>query len=78
MFPHWQIKCCLQEWETGEHKNVPFTGEAFGRDNDKILDTITQVEADAYHGPSYQNAKKGWATSGKCVADSFISTSYLH
>jgi hypothetical protein len=64
-----QIKCCLQEWESGQHINVPFTGEAFSHDNDGILKTIAQVEAHPYHGPSYQNAKKGWARSGMCVSN---------
>lgn len=64
-----QIKCCLQEWGSGEHENVPFTGEAFSHDNDRILDTIAQVEAHTYHSLSYQAAKKGWAISGTCDAD---------
>ena len=48
---------------------MPFTEEAFGDDSVRILDTITQVEAHSYHGPSYQNAKKGWAISGMCVVN---------
>ncbi|KAN0111297.1 hypothetical protein V8E52_008672 [Russula decolorans] len=58
------IKCCLEEWESGERTDVPFTREAFGHDSDMILDTIAKVEAHAYHGASYQDAKKEWAISG--------------
>jgi hypothetical protein len=66
-----QIKCCLEEWESGECTDVPFTREAFGHDSDMILDTIAKVEAHAYHGASYQDAKKEWAISGnlKCVTN---------
>jgi hypothetical protein len=63
-----QIKCCLQEWASGELVNIPFTVEAFSHDNDRILDAITQVKAHSYHGPSYRDAKSLWAKSGKCVA----------
>lgn len=67
-----QINCCLQEWESGDHTEVPFTVEAFSNINDDILDIIARVERDVYHGLSYQNAKKCWATSGMseswCVA----------
>lgn len=64
-----QIKCCLQEWESGQHINVPFTVEAFSHDNDQILETIAQVETHNYHSPSYRNAKKAWAIFGVCVAN---------
>lgn len=72
-----QIKCCLQEWVSGECVDVPFTVEAFGDANDRILDTIAQVEEHPYHGHSYQNAKKRWATSGTCV-DDIIFPTYLY
>lgn len=58
------IMCCLQEWESGQRVSIQFTGEAFNHHNDKILETITEVEAHAYHGRSYRDAKKMWATSG--------------
>jgi hypothetical protein len=64
-----QIKCSLEEWRSGDHENVPFTAETFASDNNKILKTISKVEADDYHGFSYRNAKKEWAISGMYVTD---------
>jgi hypothetical protein len=59
-----QLKCCIQEWATGQHMNVAFTSDLFAADYAGIMETISQVRAHPYHGLSFQEAKRQWACTG--------------
>jgi hypothetical protein len=39
-----QLKCCIQEWAMGQHKNVPWTGDVFAPDYAGMMEMISQVQ----------------------------------
>lgn len=59
-----QIVNCLEEWESGSFRSLPFTGTRYEAVHKVMMELISKVEEDGYHGRKFRKLLKAIATSG--------------
>jgi len=60
-----QVKCVLDEWRGGQHKNVPFTAQEYRAVYQAIVELIKQIQGNEYHKNKFLAARRSWAQDGK-------------
>jgi hypothetical protein len=75
-----QIVNCLEEWQTGAHIKIPFSGDRYETVYQDIIQLIEVTGDDAYHGRKLRKNLQFIATDGRYVNFSplhFLLYSYI-
>jgi hypothetical protein len=62
-----QIVNCLEEWRTGTHIKIPFTGDRYDSVYQDMMSLICAVEEDNYHGQKLRKLLASIASDGRYV-----------
>jgi Domain of unknown function (DUF6532) len=60
-----QIVNCLEEWQTGTHVKIPFSGDRYETVYKEMGSLIQTIEDNAYHGRKLRNQLSAIATDGQ-------------
>jgi hypothetical protein len=55
---------CLEEWENGSFRSLPFSGTRYEVVHATMMELISEVEKDDYHGRKLRRLLKHIATTG--------------
>jgi hypothetical protein len=59
-----QIKCCLDEWSSGQRKTKTFSSSSYSSTYRGTLQLIEQLEGDPLHAAKFLAMRKQWAQRG--------------